>query len=157
MVSRRQFIQGNFKAGTPPQRPPWALTEEAFLDACSRCGDCITACPTHIIVVTRGYPVVDFSRGECTFCGDCANACKDGALRRGENQGAPWSIKAHIAESCLAQQAVECRICGDPCPVSAIRFKPRIGKPPLADVDLNTCTGCGACVAPCPTAAISVA
>jgi ferredoxin-type protein NapF len=157
MVSRRQFIQGDFKAGTGAQRPPWALTEEAVLDVCSRCGDCVRVCPTHIIVVVRGYPAVNFSRGECTFCGDCAEACKDGALRRGENQEAPWAIKAHIAESCLAQQGVECRVCGDPCPVSAIRFSPRIGKPPLADVDLIACTGCGACVAPCPVTAISLA
>ena len=34
---------------------------------------------------------------------------------------------------------------------------PRRGGPPLAEIDAAACTGCGACVAPCPVAAISVA
>ena len=156
MVNRRQFMRGDFKARRTPQRPPWALAEEPFLDACSRCGDCLPVCPTHIIVIVRGYPEIDFKRGECTFCGACAAACRDGALRRDGDQAIPWSIKARIAETCLAQKAVECRICGDPCPVAAIRFSPRLGGPPLAVVDSGACTGCGACVAPCPVAAISV-
>jgi ferredoxin-type protein NapF len=157
MVSRRQFLRGDFKTRRAPQRPPWALAEEPFLDACSRCGDCVPVCPTRIVVVVRGYPQLDFSRGECTFCGRCADACRDGALLREEGQSVAWTIKAKIAESCLAQQGVECRVCGDPCPVAAIRFSPRMGGPPLPGVVSESCTGCGACVAPCPVSAISVA
>lgn len=156
MVNRRQFMRGDFKARRAPQRPPWALAEESFLDACSRCADCLPVCPTHIIVIVRGYPEVDFKRGECSFCGACAAACRDGALRRDASQ-APWPIKARIAEICLAQKGVECRICGDPCPEAAIRFSPRLGGPPLPEVDTDACTGCGACVAPCPVTAISLA
>ena len=156
MVSRRQFLRGDFKTRRPPQRPPWALPEEAFVDACSRCGDCIPVCPTRIIVVVRGYPEVDFQRGECTFCGACALACKDGALPRGTSQAIPWTIRAQVAANCLANQGVECRVCGDHCPVAAIRFSPRLGGPPVAEVDAGSCTGCGACVAPCPARAISV-
>ena len=156
MVSRRQFLRGNFKAARPPQRPPWALAEEGFLDACSRCGDCIPVCPTRIIVVVRGYPEVDFKRGECTFCGACALACKDGALPRATGQAIPWAIKAQIGPGCLARQGVECRVCGDHCPVAAIRFSPRLGGPPVAEVEAGSCTGCGACVAPCPVTAISL-
>ena len=154
MVSRRQFMRGDFKARHAPQRPPWALPEESFLAACSRCGACVPVCPTRIIVVVRGYPEVDFKRGECTFCGACASACKDGALLRGD--AAPWPIKARIAESCLPRRGVECRICGDHCPVAAIRFSPRLGGPPVAEVIAESCTGCGACLAPCPVGAISV-
>lgn len=106
--------------------------------------------------MVRGYPEVDFKRGECTFCGACATACKDGALPRAEGQAVPWSIKARIADTCLAQRGVECRICGDHCPVAAIRFSPRLGGPPLAEVVSGSCTGCGACVAPCPVNAISI-
>ncbi len=157
MVSRRQFLRGDFKTRHAPQRPPWALAEQPFLDACSRCGDCVPVCPTRIVVVVRGYPEVDFRQGECTFCGRCADACRDGALLRGEDQPLPWTIKAKVAASCLAQQGVECRVCGDPCPVAAIRFSPRLGGPPLPQVVSDSCTGCGACVAPCPVSAISVA
>ena len=157
MVSRRQFLWGDFKARRTPQRPPWARPEEIFLAECSGCGECIAACPTRIIVQSGRYPEVDFKRGECTFCGACAAACKDGALRRDACPDGPWAIKAQIAENCLAKKGVECRVCGDPCPVAAIRFSPRLGGPPVAAVDTGSCTGCGACVAPCPVAAISQA
>lgn len=150
-------MRGDFKTRKAPQRPPWALAEELFGAACSRCGDCLPVCPTRIIVLGRGYPEVDFKRGECTFCGACAAACKDGALLRTTDQAAPWAIKAQIAASCLPRHGVECRICGDHCLVAAIRFSPRLGGPPLAEVDPASCTGCGACVAPCPVTAISLA
>ena len=149
-------MRGDFRARRAPQRPPWALAEEAFLDACTRCGACVPICPTRIVVVVRGYPEVDFKRGECTFCGACAAACKDGALLGANVQAAPWSIKAQVADNCLAKRGVECRVCGDPCPVAAIRFSPRLGGPPLPEVDAATCTGCGACLAPCPVNAISI-
>ncbi len=156
MVNRRQFLRGNFKAAPAPQRPPWALAEESFLDACTRCGACVPVCPTRIIVIVRGYPEVDFKLGECTFCGACATACKDKALLNSDSQIRPWAIKAQVAGACLAQRGVECRICGDHCAVAAIRFSPRLGGPPVAEVDAVSCTGCGACVAPCPVNAISI-
>ncbi len=157
MVSRRQFLRGDFKSRLPPQRPPWALAEDLFINACSRCGDCVAPCPTRIIVIVRGFPEVDFKRGECTFCGACAEACKDGALLNDESQMWPWAIRAKIADGCLALRGVECRICGDHCTPGAIRFIPLLGGPPVAQVDESACTGCGACVAPCPASAISIA
>ena len=54
----------------------------------------------------------------------------------------------------LAAQNVECRVCGEACDVSAIRFRPRIGGVPLAEVDNTACNGCGACIAPCPVSAV---
>lgn len=157
MVSRRQFMRGDFKARQKIQRPPWALPEEAFLDACTRCDECIAACPTDILVKVRGYPEVDFKRGECTFCGDCAATCKPGALQLAGSNGMPWQIKAVIAETCLPVRGVECRICGDHCEEDAIRFSPRLGGPPVAEITSDSCTGCGACVARCPVTAISLA
>jgi ferredoxin-type protein NapF len=157
MVSRRQFMRGDFKSRRTPQRPPWALAEELFLAACSFCGECVPVCPTKIVVMVRKYPEVDFKRGECTFCGACAAACQDGALLRMDSQTAPWVIKAQIADTCLPHRGVECRICGDYCQVAAIRFSPRPGGPPVAEIDAGSCTGCGACIAPCPAMAISVA
>ena len=147
-------MRGDFKARRTTLRPPWALAEESFLEACTRCGACVPVCPTQIIVVVRGYPEVDFKRGECTFCGECVAACKDRALVRDGRES--WSIKARVGESCLAKRGVECRVCGDPCAVTAIRFSPRLGGPPIAEVDAGLCTGCGACVAPCPVNAISI-
>ena len=157
MVSRRQFMRGDFKARKTPQRPPWALPEKLFVDACTRCGECLPVCPTRIIIVVGAYPELDFKRGECTFCGACVSACKDGALLRAASGSAPWTIKAQVADNCFPRRGVECRICGDHCQMAAIRFSPRLGGPPVAEVDAGSCTGCGACVAPCPVSAISLA
>lgn len=151
--SRRRFLRGRPRAPAP-LRPPWALPEGEFTDRCSRCGDCLKACPTHILVPGEGgYPGVDFSRGECTFCGDCRTACPTGALAPGE---IPWRLTLSVAESCLPRSGVECRSCEDACEPAAIRFRPRLGGPSLPDIDLERCTGCGACVSPCPVGAISL-
>ena len=154
---RRDFLRGRFSDGSGALRPPWSLAESDFLDACTRCGDCVRACPTHILVAgDGGYPIVDFTRGECTFCGDCATRCASGALRRAEGK-APWSARAVISERCLARQKIECRVCGEQCAAGAIRFSPLIGGMAQPVLDQERCTGCGACLAPCPTQAIAIA
>ena len=38
----------------------------------------------------------------------------------------------------------------------AIRFSPRLGGPPRPEILDDRCTGCGACVRPCPVAALRV-
>ncbi|WP_313951896.1 ferredoxin-type protein NapF [Accumulibacter sp.] len=156
LSSRRNFLRGRFSKRTASLRPPWVAAESAFLLACTRCGDCRTACPTRIISDRDGgYPVLDFALGECTFCGACVDACTTGALRRADGQ-APWLLRAVIGEHCLARQQVECRICGDQCVAGAIHFVPRVGGISTPLVDISRCTGCGACFAPCPTRAITV-
>lgn len=154
-ASRRGFLRGRSRPRAEI-RPPWSLPESTFIDRCTRCGDCLTACPQKILVVgDGGFPTVDFTRGECTFCGACTAACQPLALVRREGLPA-WPCKALVGEACLPRRGVECRVCGDFCDVRAIRFPPRLGGSPLPDVDKDTCTGCGACVAPCPTAAIAI-
>lgn len=64
---------------------------------------------------------------------------------------------AAIAESCLARRDIHCQTCGDSCPEAAIRFRPRLGGPPLPDVRAEACTGCGDCLPVCPAGAISIA
>jgi ferredoxin-type protein NapF len=157
LTTRRDFLRGRRTSVPPPQRPPWALAEAAFAARCSTCGDCLRACPTGILVAGEGaYPTVDFARGECTFCGECVTVCAAGALNRETGQAA-WSLQARIGEACLAQRGVECRICGEACGASAIRFRPRVGGVALPQFDETACTGCGACIAPCPSQAIAMA
>ena len=154
-ASRRGFLRGRPRPRAEI-RPPWSLPESAFIDRCTRCGDCLTACPQKILAVgDGGFPTVDFTRGECTFCGACAAACQPLALVRREGLSA-WPYKALVSDSCLPRSGIECRVCGDFCDVRAIRFAPRLGGSPLPAIDKDTCTGCGACVAPCPTAAITI-
>jgi ferredoxin-type protein NapF len=63
---------------------------------------------------------------------------------------------ALIGEFCLAEAGIVCRSCGEACPDSAIRFRPRLGLPPQAIVDEAACTGCGQCVGACPGEAITL-
>lgn len=154
-ASRRGFFRGRPRPKAEI-RPPWALAEALFTDRCTRCNDCLKACPEQILVAgDGGFPTVDFKRGECTFCGDCVTACEPLALQRADGT-AVWSIKAQIAPTCLPEHGVECRVCGDFCDARAIRFTPRLGGSPLPAIDREQCTGCGACVAPCPVSAISL-
>lgn len=155
--SRRNFLRGRVASHRAQPRPPWALAEASFAERCTRCGDCARACPTRIIRQgDGGYPTVDFAAGECTFCGECVSRCQPGALVRAE--GAPaWTLRAAIGDTCLARRLVECRVCGEMCDVAAIRFRPQPGGIAQPELDAAACTGCGACVAPCPTGAIRVA
>lgn len=151
-LSRRQF----FTRRAPLDKPalPW-LKEAHFTDLCTQCGDCIKQCPTQIIRVgDGGFPRVDFHIDECTFCYQCAQACPE-PLFLPQSEPA-WQAKAMIKDSCLAYQNVDCRSCSDSCEPFAIRFKLAVGKVAQPQIDLASCTGCGACVSVCPTSAIVV-
>jgi ferredoxin-type protein NapF len=157
-VTRAQFLRGDFGGRKHAIRPPWAQEEEKFVDVCTRCGDCITACPEKILEKGRGgYPQVNFFRGECTFCGACVSRCSGGALLPGAPGAAPWGLKAKIGEACLAKQQVVCRSCGELCPEGAIRFFMAPGGVAKPRVAPDGCNGCGACVKPCPVAAVEIA
>ena len=155
-LDRAQFLRGNFKGGRPAVRPPWALAEDDFLEACSRCDVCVGACPEGIIQRGRGgYPEIAFARGACTFCEACASACAPGALVRDPSR-APWTLRAVISPACLSAAGITCRVCGEQCETSAIRFVLAVGGVARPTVDAAACTGCGACVAPCPVSAIEI-
>ncbi|MDO6497591.1 ferredoxin-type protein NapF [Photobacterium sanguinicancri] len=136
-------------------RMPWLVDEDTFVDNCTRCNKCLSACETEIIVKgDGGFPTVDFNRGECTFCTRCAQACPEPLFR--PTTEAAWDVKAQVTQQCLAQNNVECRSCGDMCEVQAIRFKLQAGGVAQPVFELDVCNGCGACVATCPTSAITM-
>lgn len=159
-VSRRAFLGVRHNGSGDVMRPPWALAEAAFLENCTRCDACIDACPTHLLVKgSGGFPEADFTSGRapagCTFCGDCLSACRDGALEKIDGQAA-WSLLPVFAKTCLAVLNVVCRTCGEACEARAISFPPRLGGVSLPQLDVAACTGCGACLADCPTQAIAM-
>ncbi len=164
-VSRRHFLRGGFLTSLQSQqvkqqgfraiRPPWSINESDFITACNRCGDCIQACETQILLKGEGgFPEVSFAQGECTFCRRCVEVCQQPLFRPPEET--PWTHGVEILDSCLIKQRIECRSCGDSCEMRAIRFKPALGG--IAQIVLNTddCNGCGACIRSCPIHAIKI-
>ncbi|KLN63682.1 MULTISPECIES: ferredoxin-type protein NapF [Vibrio] len=136
-------------------RLPWLINSNTFTDMCTRCGKCSEVCETNIIIKgDGGFPQVDFAQGECTFCYQCADVCPEPLFK--DEIAPPWNAKASIEGSCLAKQNVECRSCGDMCDTMAIKFRLEIGKVAQPKLELDECTGCGACVAVCPTSSINV-
>lgn len=157
-MTRRSLFRGRLTTqSTAPMRPPWALNEAAFLDQCTGCDKCLSACDEGILHRGGGgYPEVNFKSGECTFCQVCVDVCADGALRLDANGAEPWLYVAHIDEKCLSANAITCRVCGDRCDVRAIKFTLAVGGIALPVIDAKSCTGCGACVAPCPTNSVTL-
>ena len=153
--TRRRFFLRAQPAPPAQPRPPGALAEGAFLDACTRCGDCATTCPTQVIQRgDGGYPVLDFSRNGCELCGDCQRACRAGALP-GPSALGGWLAELTLAR-CLSSRGVECRLCGDACEPRALRFQPGPRGVALPQLEAEACTACGHCVGVCPTQALSV-
>ena len=151
--SRRALLRGG-RATAPPLRPPWALGEDRFADACTACDACIDACPERVLVRGGGgLSEFDPRRGECTFCGDCADACRAHAF--GPVSGRPWTLRARTTETCLAVRGIVCSSCRDACGDAAIAFPPTRAVP-RPRVDPDRCTGCGACVSACPAAAVAL-
>src|SRR5256885_11042445 len=72
------------KVRTDWLRPPGAVAEELFLDRCTRCGDCLPACPYGSIKkdVATGYPIIFANESPCYLCEDfpCIAACETEAL-----------------------------------------------------------------------------
>jgi len=148
---RRLFNRGK----THVIRPPWSRNDIEFTDICSQCDQCIQVCETHIIIKgDGGFPEVDFKNGECIFCKKCAEACPEAIFNDTHKQA--WQLAAIVNDSCLANQGIWCQSCKDACAPNAIIFKPAIGKAPHPDINLEACTGCGACVSPCPNNSISL-
>lgn len=151
-VNKRRLF-GNRNVNFASDLLPWVVSSTQFIDSCTQCGDCISVCPEKIIVKgDGGFPMIDFDLGECDFCGKCADICNEPIFTN--TAESPWHKKAVIHDTCLANQKIVCRSCAESCEAQALTFQ--IGISALPKIDIDLCTGCGACVAPCPTKSIVV-
>lgn len=139
-------------------RPPFAIEEFDFLIACNRCGDCIDACPQHIIFPLSSKlgasvfntPALNLINQACHLCEDwpCVNACEKSALVRpvpDENSTPKKSLpKLSIIsinkEQCLPYSGPECGACNF-CPVPGAMIWD-MEKP---EINPELCTGCALC------------
>jgi ferredoxin-type protein NapG len=175
-LSRRDFFRGRLPAQTPQpapaptsprrialpiHRPPGSVDEAAFLAGCTRCGECITACPVGAITLApaqfrhaAGTPMIDPYAAACVMCPDtpCIAACEPGVLRadRSQRMGVAYIEKM----ACLAHTGSFCSVCSERCPVPGA-IEVANGRPRIRE---DVCTGCGVCafVCPAPTNAVVV-
>lgn len=145
------------KARTPRPvplfRPPGAIAESQFLRDCTRCRDCITACPYDAIDQASerfgpaaGTPIIDADKNACQMCSDfpCITACEPDVLRYANPKSI--GVARVTAQLCLAYNGTICTVCSERCPVpDAISLAE--GKPLIVE---DVCTGCGVCRYVCP-------
>jgi ferredoxin-type protein NapG len=146
-------------------RPPGAISEPAFLAACTRCGYCIEACPVDAIVsapasagLAAGTPVVEPLVQPCVACEGmfCATICPTGALVPPVDGWASekMGLLALDTDRCIAFQGIECGVCARVCPVGATALDlDELGRPVIG----AACVGCGVCVRACVTTPSSFA
>ena len=150
----------------PLLRPPGAITERQFLQACTRCDECIHACPKDAIqrvpkkmgFLIAGSPYIDPKKIPCVMCDDlpCISACPDGALVPPPNNDR-MEVKMGYAildkKNCQAYGDTFCQQCVIDCPIPGAIIQ----KDQKPIIDKRTCTGCGVCVLSCSTVNIPLA
>ncbi|NIQ02954.1 MAG: hypothetical protein GWM98_08920 [Nitrospinaceae bacterium] len=150
----------------PLLRPPGAISERAFLQACTRCDKCMHACPKDAIqrvpkkmgFLIMDTPYIDPKKVPCVMCDDlpCISACPDGALL--PVPGGPTEVEMGYAilnkKNCQAYGHTFCQQCVIDCPIPGAITQNQEQQP---IIHKNVCTGCGVCVRSCSTVNIPVA
>ncbi|RLA40504.1 MAG: hypothetical protein DRR42_25795 [Gammaproteobacteria bacterium] len=139
-------------------RPPYAINELDFLLSCTRCGDCIQACPHDVIFPLSarvgakavGTPALDLLNKGCHLCKDwpCVQACNETAL------SLPVLLSSNEA---LSNEALSNEAPGNQAPAEDLPKDVTLPLPRLASASINTQSclpysgpECGACEASCP-------
>ncbi len=154
-------------------RPPGAA-DQAFNALCSRCGNCMTACPYDLIVPDLGAsgidglftPVLKFrnqnsAQEQFCFqdCTACTHVCPSHALRPlkvAEKQQTAIGLARIDKKACIAWEKGEyCVVCQEFCPYQAI-IESDHKKVKCPTVDEDKCRGCGACESQCPAQPIAI-
>ncbi len=149
-------------------RPPFALQELEFQRVCTRCDQCLLACPHQVIYRlpqefgphVSGTPALRLLAQGCHQCSGwpCVAVCEPGALRLptplvgepgGDNPATiplPRLARAAIdTRHCLPYQGPECGACASVCPVPGAL----IWKGTRPTVEEEHCTGCALCREAC--------
>ncbi|MHB8100166.1 MAG: 4Fe-4S dicluster domain-containing protein [Sulfuricurvum sp.] len=132
-------------------RPPYVVVNATF-DECKTCDAmCVGVCEEKIIRTdSLGIPYVDFSANGCSDCKECLDACTPNVLNDPQRF---IQAKAIISTmNCMSHHDTICFSCKEPCLDNAIIFEGMFR--PI--INPNKCTGCGYCIAVCPSAAITM-
>ena len=131
-------------------RPPGAVGEATFLERCTKCSDCMKACPHESIVIHQdGTPVIFPDQMPCYLCGDtpCIAACATEALLPiGSVNEARMGVAVINHRLCTAGQG--CHACVSKCPTDALTMDFDTQRLVVA---VERCVGCGMCEHVCRT------
>lgn len=131
-------------------RPPGAVGEATFLERCTKCSDCMKACPHESIVIHQdGTPVIYPDQMPCYLCDDtpCIAACATEALLPvGSVNEARMGVAVINHRLCTAGQG--CHACVSKCPTDALTMDFDAQRLVVA---VERCVGCGMCEHVCRT------
>ena len=131
-------------------RPPGAVSEALFLERCTKCGDCVKACPQESIVLHQdGTPVILPDQVPCYLCDDvpCIAACAtDALLAVAGTQDIRMGVAVVNHRLCTAGQG--CHACVSKCPTDALAMDFNVQR---LVVTVERCVGCGMCEHICRT------
>jgi ferredoxin-type protein NapG len=131
-------------------RPPGAVGEAIFLERCTKCSDCIKACPHESIIIHQdGTPVIYPDQMPCYLCDDtpCIAACATEALLPvGRVNEARMGVAVINHRLCTAGQG--CHACVSKCPTDALTMDFDAQRLVVA---VERCVGCGMCEHVCRT------
>jgi len=149
-------------------RPPGAMPEREFKQACVRCGNCMKVCVTNGLqpsMTGSGIdgiwtPEMDNITGYCEYnCNACGQVCPTQAIK-----ALPMEKKTEFRmglaevrrDLCIPwSQGVSCIVCEEHCPIpdKAIKLESKVINGSTVDVpvvDVELCIGCGICENKCP-------
>lgn len=130
--------------------PPGAAPDAQFIAQCTRCNQCIDACPMGILTRHEdGYPQLAIEYASCDGCGACIDACPSGALC--VQVRFDTGLRPTFSAACV-NPVRSCNQCVEACPELACTLGAR-GIPVL---NSERCTGCGECRVQCGVDAVSL-
>jgi ferredoxin-type protein NapG len=163
-------VPGSGGAGPVPYefaRPPGALPDAVDFDrSCTRCGDCVIACPYGVIFTLGGAsgPLIDPNSVACQLCADypCIAACDEGALLPLPSNSVPKFGQARLNSGACRNEPAQrkkisgrkkyCQECKKACPVPGAVVYDGKKLPVFAD----HCSGCGICISACPAEPVAI-
>lgn len=140
----------------PWLRPPGSVAEAEFRLLCTKCGECISACPIYAIRIDHGgedgagFPYIEADSQACILCEGqpCMPACPTGAMRVTPLDLIDMGTANWFEQGCQRTHGDECTICIDECPIGAAAIELKDG---IIEIHEQGCTGCGVCQNRCPT------
>jgi ferredoxin len=156
---RRASIDDNLRVLCPPG----SASIDRFLDRCTACQLCVSACPTHVLQPTWGdygiagmmKPRMDYTTAFCNYdCRVCGEVCPSGAitlLDLAEKRVTQIGEARFDEKKCIVvTKGTDCAACSEHCPTKAVNTVPYGDNLRLPKVNRDLCIGCGACEYACP-------